>query len=77
MTPTQVVRNRSRFMIVTLASAVVFSAPVAALAMSTPAAAAPAAQPAVSGHSLTAAQQRSTLAYWTPARMKAAIPVDV
>ncbi len=77
MTPTEVVRNRSRFMIVTLASAVVFSAPVAALAMATPAAAAPAAKPAVSGHSLTSAQQKATLAYWTPSRMKAAIPVDV
>ncbi len=77
MTPTPVARSRSRFIIATVASAVVLSAPVAALAMAAPATAAPAAASAVGGHSLSAAQQQATLAYWTPARMKAAIPVDV
>ncbi len=77
MTPTPIIRNRSRFTILAVASAVILSAPVIELAMAAPSAAAPTAPSAVSGHSLSAAQQQATLAYWTPARMKAAIAVDV
>jgi len=82
MSPAPIQRNRSRLAIATVASAVALSAPLAALAMTIPAAAAPAttaqaAASAVSGQSLSATQQQATLSYWTPARMKAATPIDV